>query len=71
MKILEPINGVTIGQKFVYQKSKIGEVVDIYEVISLNTNSRVKYMCIAAGINSLATNQFEVPFATVMRYKLS
>lgn len=61
------INGITIGDKF--KKGNIEcEVVDFYMVTSLKDNSFIKYNCIAC---SKLSGEFEVPFATVIRFKLN
>lgn len=67
------IKGVSIGDMFLERGSKNLKaiVVDILECRSLQTNEVVKYICIAEPVDSLATNQFEVPFATVQRYKVN
>ena len=63
------IKGVKIGDKFKYQKYGIGKVVDFHIVTSLKTGKLVQYLCVAKLIDSLATNEFEIPFATVIRNK--
>lgn len=65
------INNVTIGQKFKQGKYLVCEVVDFIEKKSMVSGEIVGYMCMATGINSLATNSFEVPFATVVRHQIN
>lgn len=63
---------VKIGDKFYPirgSKNNLSEVVDFYEVRSMQSNEIIKYICMAKGINALATNLFEVPFSTVVRNK--
>jgi hypothetical protein len=66
------INNVNIGDKFkIYPSStKIAEVVDFYEIKSLTTNEVVGYKCMVRGVDTLATNVHEVPFATVVRNRI-
>ena len=64
------IKGVKIGDKFQYQKSRIGKVVDFHIVTSLKTGKLDQYICVAKLVDSLATNEFEIPFATVIRNKV-
>ncbi len=64
------IRNVTIGDKFQNGKRLICQVVDFHEVTSMTTKATVNYICIAQGIDSLAKNLFEVPFATVLRNKI-
>jgi hypothetical protein len=63
------IKGVKIGDKFKYQKYGIGKVVDFHIVTSLKTGKLVQYICVAQLVNGLATNEFDIPFATVIRNK--
>lgn len=65
------IRNVSIGDKFIKGKVHICEVVDFYEVKSLVTGKVVEHLCIARGINTLATNTFETPFSSVIRNKIS
>ncbi len=65
------IRGVKIGDKFIKGKVHICEVVDFYEVKSLVTGQVVEHLCIARGVNTLATNTFETPFSSVIRNKIS
>jgi len=64
------IKGVKIGDKFKLEKTKIAKVVDFYIITSLKTGEIVKYACIAKLVNGLATNEFEVPFASVVRNRI-
>lgn len=63
------INGVSIGDKF-KKGNIINEVVDFYELKSLKTGTVIGYNCMAKGVGTISENVFEVPFATVMRFKL-
>ena len=67
------IKGVSIGDHFFERGAKFlkAKVVDILECKSMSTGEVIKYICIAEPISSLSTNQFEVPFATVQRYKVN
>ena len=67
------IKGVSIGDHFLNRGSKHlkCKVVDFLECKSMSTGEVFNYICIAEPINQLATNQFEVPFATVQRYKVN
>lgn len=73
MESKKTINGVSIGDLFLERGSKNLKsiVVDILECRSLQTNEVVKYICVAEPVGQMATNQFEVPFATVQRYKVN
>jgi hypothetical protein len=63
------INGVAIGDKF--KKGNItNEVVDFYELKSLKTGAIIGYNCMAKGVDTISGNVFEVPFATVIRFKI-
>ena len=64
------IKGVTIGDKFKKGNSDC-EVVDFYEVKSLGNNQIIYHLCIAKRITALSNSVFEVPFTTVIRYKLT
>ena len=63
------IKGVKIGDKFKYQKNLIAKVVDFHIVTSVKTGKLVQYLCIAQLVNGFAKNEFEVPFASVIRNK--
>lgn len=64
------INGVTLGDKFISRGTKVKAiVVDFHIVTSMTTGKLVGYKCIAQGIG-VSTNQFEVPFTTVVRGKI-
>lgn len=65
------ISGVKIGDKFRQGKHAICEVVDFIELKSVTTGETKGYQCIVKGINSLATNTFDVPFATVARNRIN
>lgn len=64
------IRGVTIGDKFKKGNHEC-EVVDFYEVKSLDNNQVIYHLCIAKIKTALCNGVFEVPFATVIRYKLT
>ena len=64
------IKGVKIGDKFKYQKNLVAKVVDFHIVTSMKTGKLVQYLCIAQLVNGLAKNEFEVPFASVIRNKI-
>lgn len=64
------IKGVKIGDKF-KSKNVTCEVVDFYELKSLVTGKIIGYNCIVKGLNTLSTNIFEMPFATVIRFKIN
>ena len=64
------INNVTIGDKFKHGKHTICEVVDFYETKSMTDGETKSFQCIANGIDSFATNTFEVPFSTVVRNRI-
>jgi hypothetical protein len=63
------IKGVKIGDKFKYQKNLVAKVVDFHIVTSVKTGKLVQYLCVAQLVNGLAKNEFEVPFASVIRNK--
>jgi hypothetical protein len=63
------IKGVKIGDKFKYQKNLLAKVVDFHIVTSVKTGKLVQYLCVAQLVNGLAKNEFEVPFASVIRNK--
>lgn len=65
------IRNVSIGDKFKKGKFHTYEVVDFYEVKSLVSGEVVEHLCIAKGINTLATNTFETPFSSVLRNKVN
>lgn len=62
-------NNVTIGDKFRTGKHTEAVVVDFHEVRSMISGEIVKYICIAQA-TGIATNKFDVPFATVVRNKI-
>ncbi len=64
------INGVNIGDKFKQGNHITSEVVDFHEIRSVSTGELIGYKCVARGCGTMATNTFEVPFATVMRNKV-
>lgn len=64
------IRNVTIGDKFRSGKHLICEVVDFYEVKSMVNGNVVDCICVVKGINSLAKNEFTVPFSTVTRNRI-
>lgn len=67
------IRNVEIGDKFRVNgsKFKIAEVVDFLECKSMATGEIVGYTCIAKLMGSLATNTFDIPFSSVVRYKIT
>ena len=67
------INNVTIGDKFNSKANGnvVCEVVDFYEQKSIATGKVMGYICIAKGIDTFANNEFEVPFSTVVRFKIN
>ena len=71
MKNDAEIMGVKIGDKFKPAKHLISVVVDFYEVTSLTTGKHICFKCIARVSNGLSTNEYEVPFATVVRNKVT
>lgn len=64
------IRGVKIGDTFA-DAFHTYEVVDFHEVRSMVSGEIVDYKCICRGVNTLATNCFDVPFVTVRRYQLT
>lgn len=64
------IRGVSIGDKFKNGTYKTAVVVDFYEVKSMLTGEVIRHECIAKGIDTLAKNEFHVPFNTVIRNKI-
>lgn len=64
------IKGVKIGDKFKSGKNLTAKVVDFHIVTSLKTGKVVSYVCRAELVNALAKNEFDVPFATVVRNKI-
>lgn len=66
------IKGVAIGDKFVKGNHTKCEVVDFYEVKSLTNSQTIYYICIAKVIESaICGSVFEVPFSTVIRFKIN
>ena len=65
------IHGVSIGDKFIKGKNLQCEVIDFIELISVSINKVIGYNCIAKSSNGVNICTFEIPFATVVRYKLS
>jgi hypothetical protein len=62
-------NGISKGDKF--KKGKIiCEVVAVCHVIDIETGEIIGRKCYARAIDTLATNMFEVPFATVAINKI-
>ena len=64
------IKGVKIGDKFKSGKNLTAKVVDFHIVTSLKSGKVVSYVCVAELVNALAKNEFDVPFATVIRNKI-
>ena len=62
------IKNVTIGDKFRYNKHAICEVVDFMEYKSMSTGEICGYTCIVKGVNTLASNTFDVPFSMVVQH---
>lgn len=63
------IKGATIGDRFKTGKHTTAIVCDFVEKKSLTTGEVVGYLCIAKS-EGLASNEFEVPFTTVLRNKI-
>ncbi len=63
------ICGVKIGDRFRTGKNTTAVVVDFYKVTSMTEYETIKFIAIAKP-ESLSTNEFEVPFSTVMRNKI-
>lgn len=59
------INGVSKGDKFMYKKRFLCEVVAVCHVVDVETGEIIDRKCYARGIDTLAKNIFEVPFSTV------
>ena len=70
MKSNSEINGVKIGDVFQYKRSIKCKVVDFHVIMSVKSGKLIGYRCIAKGIGTMATNEFEVPFATVVRNRV-
>ena len=66
---LTPYN-VAIGDRFKVGKKTTAKVVDIREIKSMVTGLTTGYQCIAKGEGFIATNEFEVPFSTVVRNRI-
>lgn len=64
------IKGVTIGDYFKQGKNLVCQVVDFHELKSVTTGESKGYICIAKGVNTMAKNEFDVPFATVIRNRI-
>lgn len=64
------INNVTLGDVFKIGKHNKGIVVDFIEKRSLRTKNITGYICIAISVG-LAKNEFEIPFSTVVRNRIS
>ena len=64
------IKGVSIGDKFIHGKNIKCEVVDFIGLYSISKGVLVGHQCIAKGIDTMSTNTFEVPFATVVRGRI-
>ena len=66
------VRGVTIGDRYTDRNGPhIFEVVDFAETRSMLTGEVSKVMCVVRGLNTMSTNTHEVPFATVVRTRLS
>jgi hypothetical protein len=70
MKNNVTINGVNIGDVFKTGNIKKAKVIDFQVVTSFKTGKLIGYKCIAKSIGTIATNEFEVPFATVIRNRI-
>lgn len=70
MKSNSEINGVKIGDVFKYKRSITCKVIDFHAIMSIKSGKLIGYKCIAKGIGTMATNEFEVPFATVIRNRV-
>lgn len=66
---MDTIHSVTLGDRFKVGKHITAKVVDLREVRSIVTGQVTGYQCIAAG-EGIASNLFEVPFATVARNRI-
>lgn len=65
------INGVSIGDVFTFNKvHHKAIVVDILEQRSLADGTIKGHVCIAKPIDGLATNEFPIPFSTVVRNRV-
>ena len=63
-------HGVKIGDRFRTGKNTTSVVIDFYDVISVTTGELIKNICVVKG-DGVATNTYEVPFATVVRNKIN
>lgn len=63
------IKNVTIGDRFKVTWKTTARVIDIREIRSMVTGLTTGYQCIAK-VENLATNEFEVPFSTVVRNRI-
>lgn len=64
------LKNVKIGDIFMSGTKTRAVVVDFHVVTSMKTGKFVDYKCIAQGVNTMAKNEFEVPFATVVRNRI-
>lgn len=64
------MNNVEIGDIFKTGKENKAQVVDFAVQTSVTTGKVIKSVCIAKAIGS-ATNEFEVPFSTVVINRIS
>ena len=63
------VKGVTIGDVFKTGKHTTATVVDFYEIKSVTTGEVMGHLCIVQG-NTLSTNKYDVPFATVIKNRI-
>ncbi len=61
---------VSKGDRFNYRKNIICEVVHVCNVVDIDSGEIIARKCYARGIETLATNIFEVPFSTVTLNKI-
>lgn len=64
------IRGVKIGDRFKKGHTNC-EVVDFIELKSMVNNTIIGYQCWCKGTNGVSITNFEIPFATIIRYKLT
>ena len=69
MNRTQVINGVSVGDVFRIGKNGTAVVTDILEKRSLVDTALKGFMCMARSTQGLSSNEFEVPFSTVIRNK--
>lgn len=67
---MKTYKNVTIGDCFKQGKNLVCQVVDFHEIKSVTTGENKGFLCIAKGVNTMAKNEFDVPFATVVRNRI-